>query len=764
MCESLCRDGAPRLVGLVGDSGSGKTTAASAVVRSSEALTFFSDGIIWLPVDRDAKGHLASLMLRLARIVHEKVGCSVGRPPADDDVGETYVRHQIVKGHGGRGLCCLVVADNVWEEEVIANLRDTGMWILVTTRQEELVTSMDGEIVSIDRLSEADAESVLRRAAELPAGIRLPDAAIDVVGMCSRVAMDLAFVGRWSTVRGRIDRNAWSDVADRIGTELGIVGLDAAKDTTEVSRDKRRRAILSAGFQYLAIGTDDERVQWLYLALGALPDGYPFRTKDATVLLYDRAGSIENEGAIGEVVETLERWSILSSVDGKFRMHDAHSRFARENLLDRGDVRRPAVKRWVAFISSPETLTSVDGFVLTELWAAVRSVGADDWRETRPYDKALDVMDDSEPLYRTCMESAACFYGAEGDCEGSSVVWRRLLDVEVKYLGADHPYVMNTLMHLAHCAETMGNVAEAEEWRHKEREAFFSALARMRAHRLDGSDREDDACGLKSVASGLGRHADGNSSEAEEMLRRALEIEEAKFGPDNVQVAHTLYEIGVYFVQAGRQKEAEPLLRRGLGIKEAKLGTNAVQVAYILDQLALCSRQGGRLNEAVQLLKRSLAIKETKLEPGCVEIGYTLHKLGICVEQTGQREESEMLLRRCLEIKMAKLGMDDLKVAYTLHALGVCVSGAGRKVAAEGLFKRALEIEEAKLGPDHLSVATTLFHLGVCLREVGRQSDAEVFLKRSLDICIGKLGPNSAEGAAIVAQLDLCKQAPEETE
>lgn len=764
VCESLCRDGASRLVGLVGDSGSGKTTAASEVIRSSQALNFFSDGIMWLPVDRGAKGRLASLMLRLARSVHEEVGGSVGRPPAESDVGETYVHHQIAKGDAGRGLRCLVVADNVWEEEVIARLRDTGMWVLVTTRQEELVTSVDGEGVLIDRLSEADAESILRRAAELPADIRLPDAAIDVIEMCGRVAMDLAFVGRWSTVRGRTDRKAWSDVVDSIGTELGKVGLDVTKDTAEVSRNKRRRAILGAGFQYLAIGTDDERVQWLYLALGALPDGHPFRVKDAAVLLYDRMGNVEEEEAVGRVVETLERWSILTSVDGKFRMHDAHSSFARESLLDRGDVRRPAVKRWVAFISSLETLTSVDGFVLKALWSAVQGVGADGWRKSRPYEKALDVMDESDPLYRKCMEFAGRFYVAEGDWEGSSVLWRRLLDVEVKYLGADHPYVMNTLAELAHCAETMGNVAEAEGWRRKEKEAFDLALARMRAQRVDGGDREDDANGLKSVAAGLLRHSQGGGSEAEKMLRRALEIEEAKFGPDSVQVAHTMYEMGTCVLQAGRQEEAEQFLRRGLYIKEAKLGANNVQIAYILDQLALCNRQGGRLDEAVQLLERSLAIKEIKLGPGCIEVGYTLHELGICVHQTGQREQSEILLRKSLAIKEAKLAVDDLKVAYTLHALGICDREAGRKVSAEGHFKRTLGIEEANLGPDHVSVATTLFELGVCLREAGRPSNAEVLLKRSLDIYIGKLGPNSAEGAAVAAQLDLCKQGAEETE
>ncbi|CAM9248138.1 unnamed protein product [Ectocarpus sp. 4 AP-2014] len=47
----------------------------------------------------------------------------------------------------------------------------------------------------------------------LPPEVRLPDDAVDLIDLCGRVAMDLAFVGRWSTVRGRHDRAAWSDAA-----------------------------------------------------------------------------------------------------------------------------------------------------------------------------------------------------------------------------------------------------------------------------------------------------------------------------------------------------------------------------------------------------------------------------------------------------------------------------------------------------------------------------------------------------------------------
>lgn len=215
---------AASFVGLVGNSGSGKTTAASNIVRSTEMLEAFSDGIVWLTVNTGAKERLPSLMLQLARMVYEDIRGSVGDPPAVSEDGAAYVKQYMEKGHGGKELKCLVVADNVWEKKVVSKLLETGMWVLLSTRDGELVACENSEAVGVDELSEADAESVLRKAAELPPGVRLPDDAINLIDLCGRVAMDLAFVGRWSTVRGRQDRKAWSGATEKVRIEMSDDG------------------------------------------------------------------------------------------------------------------------------------------------------------------------------------------------------------------------------------------------------------------------------------------------------------------------------------------------------------------------------------------------------------------------------------------------------------------------------------------------------------------------------------------------------------
>lgn len=167
-------------------------------------LVPFSDGIVWLPVNRGGKARFPSLMLQLRLMVHEDVGGGMGLAPSEPEDGVVYLRERLCReAYKYRKPGCLVVADNVWEVDVATKLRETVMWVLFTTRHEDLVTPL-----MIDVVSEENPMSFLREASELPAGVQLPDAAYDLMQMCGGVAMDLAFVGRSSSVRKRLSSSA----------------------------------------------------------------------------------------------------------------------------------------------------------------------------------------------------------------------------------------------------------------------------------------------------------------------------------------------------------------------------------------------------------------------------------------------------------------------------------------------------------------------------------------------------------------------------
>ncbi len=60
--------------------------------------------------------------------------------------------------------------------------------------------------------------------------------------------------------------------------------------------------------------------------------------------------------------------------------------------------------------------------------------------------------------------------------------------------------------------------------------------------------------------------------EAEPLIRRALRIDEARYGPDHPEVATDLNNLAALLQGTNRLAEAEPLYRRALRIDEASYG------------------------------------------------------------------------------------------------------------------------------------------------------------------------------------------------
>lgn len=700
----------PQVVGLVGESGSGKTATAAEVVRSPEVLEYFSDGVVWLPVNEGdgSKARLPSLMHRLVGMVNEEIasrndgiGDTCGEDTdicdsAEDSV--TYVRG-IVEGGGelrdgvrqqGRQLRCLVVADNVWEKEVVAKLRKTGMWILLTSRKVEMIQEAGGHPVVIGRLVEADAVRVLRRAAELPSDEPSPLGAKDLAELCGRMALELSFVGRWNNVRGSKDPMAWQAAADNIRADLqrlerkkantrgsGVTGeidaedssacgknkvkqqqqqaepswstndseahtLPASEDggdvavstcasspssgsTTHDARGNRRRAVLLAGFRRLVDRTGgDDILRGLYIALAVLPDSHEFTAKDAAVLLHEshhrpgagggETGTDESGGEKDEekeqeekearkALKTLETRGILvpagkrmgsrgngSTNNASYRMHHAHWSFARKVLLKYHEIRGWAVRRWTRFLSSLDAVLFFDPAVLARLWRAVEDVGGTSWREGRPYETALSKIDDGDNLHRVCLVAAAKFRSTEEDWDGASLMWRRLLAVEHQ---AQEPNVMYPLWELVNAAEKNNKPQEAKSWRQAGYEALTQVMTRstpMRSfftgaggsgHTPRGgspNDPADTTSVVRSLTLNMARFGPSKGAEAEKILRRAVEIEVSRRGPDDTRVAAMLQRLGICVRQAGRLTEAEQLLKRALKIEKATLGKSLAVV------------------------------------------------------------------------------------------------------------------------------------------------------------------------------------------
>jgi len=223
-------------------------------------------------------------------------------------------------------------------------------------------------------------------------------------------------------------------------------------------------------------------------------------------------------------------------------------------------------------------------------------------------------------------------------------------------------------------------------------------------------------------------------AEAEPLMRRALAIAEATYGPDHPNVATALNNLAGLLKTTNRLAEADPLKRRALAIFEAAYDPEHPAVAAALNNLAQLLQATNRLSEAEPLMRRALVIDEAAYGPDHPRVAIDLNNLASLLQATNRLGEAEPLMRRALVIDEAANGPDHPNVATRLNNLAGLLKDTNRLAEAESLLQRALAIKEAAYGPEHPAVATSLNNLGWLLQATNRLAEAEPLLRRALTI------------------------------
>lgn len=459
-CDRLCPSNdsdtagdanSPRIVGLAGPGGAGKSTVASMVVAREDVRVFFRSGILWLPVGRGANHRLPELMLSVAKMVYEVVLEEKVRPPlmpafgGSSEDGIAYIREVVGQGHHRY----LLVADDVCEPEVLEALKNTGAWVLYTSRND---TMLPEPPIRLNEIFIEEAALVMHRSARLPPSCRLPNVTYTLMERCNFNVMDLAFIGSWGAVHGRTDAEAWRTVLSRIA--------DTCEGEEGGPSLPWRTAVLHAGLD--ALEEDDPNNKELYLCLAVIPRRLGFAAENAAALLFGEDFSADDLKAATHVLATLERWSILAlDGEGKYHLHEVHAEYIQELRPMHQDAGIKALQRWQAHISSVRALLTWSDEELVDIWnvfAALEGTPV----APRPYDAALEVLEISDCRLSTALRQAGHFHWLAGDPAEACKKWTKLLAITEEKLGGYHPHVADTLQHLGECALVAGRTKEAE--------------------------------------------------------------------------------------------------------------------------------------------------------------------------------------------------------------------------------------------------------------------------------------------------------------
>ncbi|CBJ48827.1 TPR repeat-containing protein [Ectocarpus siliculosus] len=787
------------MVGLAGPTGCGKSTVTSLVVAREDVRAHFRDGIVWLPVrGKGAEHRLPDLMLLLANMVYETVlksgeaswSSKKLRPPrtpggvaCDRENGAAYIRGALgitrpggEEGDGGGESHeqrrwrprYLIVADDVYEPEVLEELQGIGAWVLYTTTRSASFIRRNGErsegdgdgdgdggdhadVLRLDNISDAEGETVLRRASGLDPEAELPQPALDLFKSYGSVVMDLAYIGRWGVVHGTTDVKAW-EVA------LNSVFLEGGEGGQEWTRRRWHTAVLFAGMADLARLND--KAKDLYLSLAVLPKGLSFTPADAAALLFGgdtkaAKAATPDLGAVMEVLGVLEQCSVLFLEEGgRYCMHGSHADFVRELISCFPLSRKRALGRWREHASTPAALFAWPVEDSVRIQWALSSLD-DAVEPPPPYDAMLDGMDQSDAdTFSAVLERVAQVQALAGNLEGAHAKYTRLVVVTESRLereaagGGDSISQAGAELLLADRLHNLGMIAGGLG----STEEAFACHGRARSIREErlGASHPDAAHSLQALAACAA--AAGKPQDEEWYLRRALsswtgEGEDGEGGGDGGggdggsvdlldrwDVARTLHTLGGNSLKAGRTGEATELFRRALRWWEDALGQGCTNAARALHSLGVCAYDAGEVGEAAEFYRRALKVRVERLGPRHPDVAVTMHSLGVCEWKAGRPDEAEVLYQQTLSIRVEALGVEHPHVARTLHSLGGCARHAGRDGDAMALYQRALDIQEAMLGPCHPEVAATLHEMGVSAFGAGRMEQAESHFRRALSI------------------------------
>lgn len=233
----------------------------------------------------------------------------------------------------------------------------------------------------------------------------------------------------------------------------------------------------------------------------------------------------------------------------------------------------------------------------------------------------------------------------------------------------------------------------------------------------------------------------GALDSARSAFSRSLAIREATFGPESLEAAHGISQLGGLLIELDEVARADSLILRSLALRREHLPPNHPDIAADLGQRAYLADRAGRLQVSDSLFREALAVLDSSVgSPDDVRDdaeldlrGDLLSNHGALLVEMDRLEEAEAVLRKALEIRRRLYGDRHPEVAPTLNHLANVRLRAGDYEEAEALYQELLGWSSDLLGEDHPMITAWENNLSASLRGMSRYQEATEIQIRVLE-------------------------------
>lgn len=238
----------------------------------------------------------------------------------------------------------------------------------------------------------------------------------------------------------------------------------------------------------------------------------------------------------------------------------------------------------------------------------------------------------------------------------------------------------------------------------------------------------------------------GDFADAERYLTSSLELRKQHLGDDHLDVARSMFLLGILKQDVGKYPDSERLLRGAHERAVKHLGSDALEVAriefqlaYLITQQPLTSidelhRTRDRMVEAHDLLKHVVAVRKEKLGPTHKEVGLSLAALAGTSMARREADESKKLLLEAFAILDRPENADPMGSAMAHFIAGEAFRNLSRFDDAVQSHQKVVEIVKRQLGEQHVVYAMVLGNLAGTQRQQGDMAGAEESIRKHMHV------------------------------
>jgi eukaryotic-like serine/threonine-protein kinase len=249
----------------------------------------------------------------------------------------------------------------------------------------------------------------------------------------------------------------------------------------------------------------------------------------------------------------------------------------------------------------------------------------------------------------------------------------------------------------------------------------------------------------------LGRtyRALGLFKQAEQHLKRAIEIQSAGIGPQDTSTISSTVDLAATYQTEGRYPEAEKRLLETLelirkhGVESTPGGQYGLQRWSATQILAGVYVQEGRYPEAEKLMQENLESRRHLDGPSAETSLSAAGDLAALYYRTGRAAEAEALLRPTLDQERKALGPDHPETLRVTQLLSLALMAQSHYVDAETTGRELLEAQRRVLGPEHKDTLATMNNLANISESLGHFKEAEALLHEAVDGMRRVVGPEA---------------------